>query len=80
MTVPKTVCEGMKHAEKKCRRIRMEQVPFSDTLIKAGMRIRVWNLVTRTVRRLTERCKLQQVLQESIETDRLKLEEAWKQY
>lgn len=89
-TLDKVISEGMIHAEKKCRRIRMGEVPFSDTLIKAGMKIRVWNLVirhkerntvnTRTIRRLAKKCKLQQVLSESIETARQKLEEAWKQY
>ncbi len=68
----KTLSEGMRHAEKKCRRLKMGQVPFSDTLVKAGIRIRVWNLVikhkerncvkTRRIRRVTKKCNLKKVL------------------
>ena len=58
----------------------MGQVPYSDTLHKAGICIRVWNLVirhkernsanTRRIRRLAKRYKLKQVLKTPLEKAR----------
>ena len=57
--------EGMIHAEKKCRKIRAGVVPFSDKLVTAGCRIKLWRLVirhkqsnnlsTRTIRRAAKK-------------------------
>ena len=68
----------------------MGQVPYSDTLNKAGMCIRVWSLVirhkernsvnTRRIRRLAKRCKLKHVLKTPLEKTRSNLDKAWKQY
>ena len=34
--IDKVITEGMIHSEKKCRKIRAGEVPFSDKLAKAG--------------------------------------------
>ena len=39
------ITEGMARAEKKCRKILADEVPFSDKLAHAGRKIKVWKLV-----------------------------------
>jgi hypothetical protein len=41
----KTLADGMRHAEKKCRTLRMGELDFSPQLSKAKERVSVWNLV-----------------------------------
>ena len=43
--INRVIGEGMAHIEKKCRKIRAGEVPFSDKLVKSGCCIKVWCLV-----------------------------------
>ena len=88
--IDRVLDEGMIHAVKKCRKIRAGEVPFSDKLVKASCRIKLWRLVirhkrsnnvsTRTIHRAAKKCNLTQVLTVSIETARHYLKCAWTNY
>ena len=45
--VDRVMSDGMAHAEKRCRKIRAGEIPFSEKLVKAGNKIKVWRLVIR---------------------------------
>ena len=88
--IDKGTTEGMIHLEKKCRKIRAGEVPFSDKMTKDGRRIQVWNLVmrhkesngakTRFTSRKTKREGLTRVLAESSSSSKIKLSRVWKEY
>ena len=89
-SIDKVLGEGMRHAEKKCRKIRAGAVPFSEKLVKAGHRVKLWRLVvrhkitnsvkTRSIRRAAKRCKLKSVLSVSLNTARQRLAKAKANY
>ena len=70
--------EGMRMAEKRCRKLRMGAVPYSPELAKAGIQIKLWSLVvrhkrgkninTRYIRRIAKQCELRSVLACTLET------------
>ena len=72
------VGEGMRMAEKKCRKLRMGAVPYSPELAKAGILIKLWSLVvrhkngkninSRYIRRTAKQCELKEVLANTLET------------
>ena len=88
--INKVITEGMIHSGKKCRKIRADEVPFSDKLAKAGRHIHVWNLVirhkerntvnTRVIHRHAKKAGLTQVLVESLTSAKHKLSKAWREY
>ena len=88
--VDRVMSDRMAHAEKRCRKIRAGEIPFSEKLVRAGNKIKVWRLVirhkttnnvnTRTIRRAAQVCNLSGVLAVSIHTARARLATAWKQY
>ena len=89
-TVDRVLGEGMIHAEKKCRKIRAGEVPFSEKLVKAGHKIKLWKLVvkhklthsvkTRRIRRAAKRCNLSSVLSVSLSVARKRLANARTNY
>ena len=88
--IDRVLGEGMVHAEKKCRKIRAGAIPFSEKLVKAGHRIKLWRLVvkhkitnnvkTRTIRRAAKRCGLKSVLSVTLSTARKLLAKAKNNY
>ena len=45
--IDRVLGEGMEHAERKCRKIRVGEVPFSEKIAKVGYKIKLWRLVLR---------------------------------
>lgn len=88
--IDKVLGEGMAYAEKKCRKIRDGEVPFSEKLVKAGHHIKLWWLVLRhkttndvhtcMIRRASKRCNLTSVLSVSLPTAQQNLATAWTNY
>ena len=80
----------MIHLEKKCRKLRAGEAPFSDKLARAGRCIHVWNLVirhkerdnvnTRVIRRASKKAGLTRLLAESLSSAKHKLSRAWRKY
>ena len=65
-SIDQVISDGMRHAEKKCRKIKAGAVPYSPKLAEAGAKIKLWSLVirhhlgsninTRYIRRVAKRC------------------------
>ena len=80
----------MIHSDKKQRKIRTDEMPLSDKLVKTRRYIQVWNLVmnhkernrlsTRVTRRKANKSGLTRVLAESLPSAKLKLSRVWKDY
>ena len=80
-SVDRVISEGMRHAEKKCRKIRAGTVPYSPQLAEAGAKIKLWSLVirhhlgsninTRYIRRVAKKCKIKRALSCSLATARM---------
>ena len=89
-SLDKVISDGMRHAEKKCRKIRAGAVPFSPQLAEAGLKIKLWGLVirhhlgsninTRYIRRVAQRCRISRALSSSLAIARMKKLEAEAQY
>ena len=71
-SIDTVVGEGMRMAEKRCRKLKMGAVPYSPELAKAGILIKLWSLVIRHkegkninskyIRRIAKQCDLSGVL------------------
>ena len=89
-SIDQVISDGMRHAEKKCRRIKAGAVPYSPKLAEAGAKIKLWSLVirhhlgsninTRYIRRVAKRCKIKRALACSLTTARLNKITAEAQY
>ena len=74
--------DGMKNAEKHCRKLRVGEVPFSGVLASAGLLVSLWGLIirhhaghninTRRIRRMENKCNLTQSLSTSSATARIR--------
>ena len=82
--------EGMLYADRKCRKLRCGQVPYSPELVKASTTIQVWKAAStikaggiyssRLFRRQEKQVGLKHSLSLSKEQIKDKEKEAWKQY
>ena len=82
--------DGIRYADKRCRKLNMGNVPFSDKLKEAGIKIELWNAVITKksgakysmskLRQLEKRNNLSHTLHTSTETAKLKLQEAIEGY
>ena len=89
--IDKVVTEGMIHAEKKCRKIRAGEVPFSPKLAEVGTKIKLWKLIerhhkgdninTKYIRRIEKKCGIKGGLSMSLEEvciNKIKVEAKYK--
>ena len=88
--IDRVLGEGMEYAERKCRKIRVGEVPFSEKIAKVGYKIKLWRLVLRhkatnnvntcTIRRAAKRCGLKKVLSTSLNRAWQNLKKAKEEY
>ena len=68
----RVIGDGMRMAEKRCRKLPMGEIPYCPALAQAGLRLRLWSLVlkkkkgyninTRRIRIMGKQCNLENVL------------------
>ena len=81
--IDKVLGEGMIAAEKKCRKLKAGEVPFSPEIATAGDHIKLWGLVirhkkgkninTRHIRRVANKCDVTKPLARTLEEAYLSL-------
>ena len=85
-----TLGQGMRMAEKRCRKIFAGEVPFSPDVANAGLKIKLWQLIIRYrrgrninskyIRRIAKKCKVKGALRCSLTEAKKRRSIAWKKY
>lgn len=80
----------MKFAERKCQNLKMGKIPYSPTINKSELSIKLWQAVitkkkrlkysSRKLRRLEKKTKLERMMNKSLEQAQIELKESQKHF